>query len=106
MEVYLDNNATTKIDEDVLNAMLPYLKEQYGNPSSIYNIGRNNKKIINKARISIANLLNASKDDIVFTSCGSESNVTAIFSAISNNDKKKYIITRKFEKCSIFETME
>ena len=106
MEVYLDNNATTKIDEEVLNEMIPYLKEQYGNPSSIYNIGRNNKKIINKARISIANLLNASKDDIVFTSCGSESNVTAIFSAIRNNPKKKHIITTKVEHSSIIETME
>ena len=80
--IYLDNNATTKTDEEVLNAMLPYLKEEYGNPSSIYAFGRSVKDEINKSRGNIAKLLNTNPDKILFTSSGSESNVTAIMSCI------------------------
>ena len=103
--IYLDNNATTKVDDTVLNAMLPYLKEEYGNPSSTYSFGKKVKDEITKARNNIAGLLNANQDSIVFTSCGSESNVSAIMSLININSSKKHIITTKVEHASIIETM-
>ena len=103
--IYFDNNATTKIDEEVFNAMLPYLKEEYGNPSSIYSIGRKTKEEITKARENIAKLLNSKPENIIFTSCGSESNITAINSSIKLNPNKKHIITTKVEHASIMEMM-
>ena len=103
--IYLDNNATTKVDDIVLNAMLPYLKEEYGNPSSTYSFGKKVKDEINKARNNIARLLNANPNSIIFTSCGSESNVSAIMSSININPNKKHIITTKVEHASILETM-
>ena len=103
--IYLDNNATTQIDEEVLNAMLPYLKEEYGNPSSTYSFGKNIQKDISKARNNIDKMLNADPDSIIFTSCGSESNVSAIMSSIKINPSKKHIITTKVEHASIMETM-
>ncbi|MDE6284637.1 MAG: aminotransferase class V-fold PLP-dependent enzyme [Bacilli bacterium] len=105
-KIYLDNNATTRCDEGVLKAMLPYLSDQYGNPSSTYSFGKEVKEEIIKARKKIANLLNANEDEIVFTSCASESNVSAIMSAIRNNPTKKHIITTKVEHASIMETMK
>ena len=105
-KIYLDNNATTRIDEVVFNTMLPYLKEEYGNPSSTYSFGKNVKEEINKARSNVARMLNSSSDNIIFTSCGSESNVTAIMSAIKTNPNKKHIITTKVEHASIMETMK
>lgn len=104
--IYLDNNATTKVDEKVLNAMLPYLKNEYGNPSSIYSFGKETKRKIIDARRKIATLLNAEENEIVFTSCASESNVTAIMNAVKNNPDKKHIITTKVEHASIIETMK
>ena len=103
--IYFDNNATTKIDEEVFNAMLPYLKEEYGNPSSIYSIGRKTKEEITKARENIAKLLNSKPENVIFTSCGSESNITAINSSIKLNPNKKHIITTKVEHASIMEMM-
>ncbi len=105
-KIYLDNNATTKCDEEVLNVMLPYLSDKYGNPSSTYSFGRDVKNEITKARENVAKLLNASEDEIIFTSCASESNVTAIMSAIKNYPKKRHIITTKVEHASIIETMK
>lgn len=105
-EIYLDNNATTQCDEQVLNAMLPYLKEQYGNPSSTYSFGKKVKEEISNARNNIAKLLNCCGNEIIFTSCASESNVTAIKNAIANNPLKKHIITTKVEHASIIETMK
>lgn len=104
--VYLDNNATTKCDQEVLNAMLPYLSNQYGNPSSTYSFGKEVKDEITKARRNVAKLLNAEENEIIFTSCASESNVTAIMSAIRNNPEKKHIITTRVEHASIIETMK
>ena len=104
--IYLDNNATTKCDEDVLDAILPYLKDKFGNPSSTYSFGKNIQEDISKARKSIATLLNAEENEIVFTSCASESNATAIMSAVRNNPNKKHIITTKVEHASIIETMK
>ena len=105
-KIYLDNNATTKCDEEVLNVMLPYLKEEYGNPSSMYSFGKEVKNKITEARKNIAKLLNANENEIIFTSCASESNVSAIMSAVSNNPNKKHIITTKVEHASIMETMK
>jgi len=105
-EIYLDNNATTKCDNEVLNAMLPYLKAEYGNPSSLYSFGKKVKEEILKSRKNIATLINADIEEIVFTSCGSESNVTAIMNAVENNPNKKHIVTTKVEHASIIETMK
>lgn len=104
--IYLDNNATTKCDEEVLNAMLPYLKDQYGNPSSTYSFGKEVKEEIKNARRKVAKFLNANEDEIIFTSCASESNVTAIMNAVRNYPNKKHIITTKVEHASIMETMK
>ena len=89
MKIYFDNNATTKCDENVVNAMLPYFTEEYGNPSSTYSFGKEIKDEITKARRNIAKLLNADENEIIFTSCASESNVTAIMNAVNNNPNKK-----------------
>ena len=105
-KIYLDNNATTKVDENVLNVMLPYLSEEYGNPNSTYLFGKKVKDEINKARENVARLLNADPDTIIFTSCGSESNVSAIMNAVKLNPDKKHIITTSVEHASIMETMK
>ena len=102
--IYLDNNATTKVDEEVLKAMLPYLSSEYGNPSSTYNLKIADE--IGKARNSVAKLLNADPKEVIFTSCGSESNVSAIMSSVRLNPDKKHIITTKVEHASIMETMK
>ena len=104
-KIYLDNNATTKVDEDVYKIMEPYLKEEYGNPSSTYEFGKRVKTEIAKARNNIARLFNCNDKQIIFTSCGSESNITAIMSAVNKYPNKKHIITTKVEHASIIETM-
>lgn len=105
-KIYLDNNATTKVNEEVLKVMMPYLKEEYGNPSSIYSFGRGVSDEIKKSRKAVAELLNANENELIFTSCGSESNVSAIMNAIHQNPNKKHIITTKVEHASIMETMK
>ena len=105
MEVYLDNNATTKVDEDVLNEMLPYLKESFANPSSLYEAGQRTRMAVNDARTTVAKLINADDSEIIFTASATESNVTAIMSAARNSNGKKRIITSKIEHASILETM-
>ena len=105
-KIYLDNNATTKCDEEVLNTMLPYLKNEYGNPSSTYSFGKEVKEKLNEARKNVAKLINAEENEIIFTSCASESNVCAIMNAIKNRPNKKHIITTKVEHASIMETMK
>ena len=76
--IYLDNAASTQIHDDVLESMLPYLKEQYGNPSSIHRYGRLARKAIEKARKQIASLINADPSEILLTSGGTESNNTVL----------------------------
>lgn len=105
-KIYFDNNATTKCDEKILKVMLPYWSENYGNPSSIYSFGREIKERISESRKNIANLLNSNENEIIFTSCASESNVTAIMNAVKNNPDKRHIITTKVEHASIIETMK
>jgi cysteine desulfurase len=77
--IYFDNAATTPIDPEVLNVMLPYLTEHFGNPSSIYSYGRENRIAIERARKSVAKILQAHPSEIFFTSGGTESSNTAIF---------------------------
>ena len=75
--IYLDNNATTAIDPQVLDAMLPYLREQYGNPSSAYSFGKKVARAIDQAREQVASLVHCDPAEIVFTSCGTESDNSA-----------------------------
>ncbi len=100
--IYLDNAASTKIHDDVLNSMLPYLKEQYGNPSSIHRYGRLTRKAIHKARKQIASLINADPSEILITSGGTESNNTAIV-GISSQFPGSQIITSSIEHDAILE---
>ena len=100
--IYLDNAASTQIHEDVLDSMLPYLKEQYGNASSIHRYGRMAHKAIEKARKQIASLINADPSEILITSGGTESNNTAL-SGIIVNDSPNKIITSLIEHDAILE---
>jgi len=96
-EVYLDNNATTKVAPEVLQEMLPYFCEYYGNPSSAHNFGANVRKRIDAAREKVAQLIGALPEEIIFTSGGTESDNTAIHSALATQPNKKHIITSKVE---------
>ena len=98
----MDNAASTQIHEDVLNSMLPYLKEQYGNPSSLHRYGRLTHKAIEKARKQIASLINAEPSEIFFTSGGTESNNTAL-RGISMKNPSSQIITSSIEHDAILE---
>ncbi len=100
--IYLDNAASTQIHEDVLNSMLPYLKEQYGNPSSIHRYGRLAHKAIEKARKQIASLINAEPSEILLTSGGTESNNTAL-RGIAMKNTSGQIITSSIEHDAILE---
>ncbi len=96
--IYLDNNATTKVDEQVLEAMLPYFKEEYANPSSMYDFAKKSSDAIKVARKQVQEFLGASSDkEIIFTSCGSESANTAIKGVLANNRTKRHIITTAVE---------
>ncbi len=96
--IYLDNNATTKVDERVLEAMMPYFKEEYANPSSMYNFSKKSSNAIKEARAKIRDFVNAKDEkEIIFTSCGSESANTAIRGVLNYNKTKKHIITTKVE---------
>ena len=100
--IYLDNAASTKIHENVLNSMLPYLKEHYGNPSSMHRYGRLAHKAIEKARKQIASLINAEPSEILLTSGGTESNNTAL-RGIAMKNHSGQIITSSIEHDAILE---
>lgn len=103
--IYLDNNSTTKIDDRVVEAMLPYLYELYANPSSTHNFGFQINKAIQNARNSIAELINSNPNDIVFTSGGTESiNLALKGFAFANQDKGRHIITVKTEHKAVLDT--
>ncbi|MCX7981707.1 MAG: cysteine desulfurase NifS [Syntrophales bacterium] len=95
--IYLDNNATTKVSEEVLAEILPYFSEFYGNPSSMHTFGGQVATKIKEARQQVAALIGASPDEIIFTSCGTESDNTAIRSALLANPNKKHIVTSRVE---------
>lgn len=94
---YLDNNATTRVAPEVVEAMLPFLSEHWGNPSSAYGFGRSVARHLDKARLQLAELINADPREIVFTSCGTEGNNTAIHSAVTLQPDKRHIITTAVE---------
>ena len=105
--VYLDYNATTPIDPEVAREMLPYIQTFFGNPSSSYAIGRSNKEAINRARKQVAGLINAKPQEIVFTSCATESNNLAIHGfVLANKDKGKHIITSAVEHPAVTQVCQ
>ncbi len=95
--IYLDNNASTRVADEVIEAMLPYFGTLYGNPSSMHTFGGQIHRKIENARQEVAELINAEPEEIIFTSCGTESDNTAIMSALQSNPQKKHIITTKVE---------
>ena len=99
--IYTDNNATTKVADEVIEEMLPYFGQLYGNPSSMHTFGDQVVKKIKQARQRVADLINADPDEIVFTSCGTESDNSAVFSALNANPDKKRIITSNVEHPAI-----
>lgn len=103
--VYFDNAATTRVDEEVLKEMLPYFKDCYGNASSIYKFGRESRKAVESAREKIAKVLNCNPNEIYFTAGGSESDNT-IIKGIAHGYKSKgnHIITSKIEHPAVLET--
>ena len=104
---YFDNAATTRVKKEVLEEMLPYFHEKYGNPSSLYSIGRASKKAIEEARKKVANLMNANPNEIYFTGCGSESDNTIIKGIAHTNRKKgKHIITSQIEHPAVLHTCQ
>ena len=108
--IYLDNNATTKIDDKVLEAMMPYLTTEYANPSSMYNFSKKASNVLKDARGVIKDFINAKDEkEIIFTSCGSESANTAIKGVLNYNKSKKHIITSKVEHpcvLNLYQTLE
>lgn len=108
--IYLDNNATTKVDERVLEAMMPYFTTEYANPSSIYDFSKKSSHAIKEARGVIKDFINAKDEkEIIFTSCGSESANTAIKGVLNYNKGKKHIITTKVEHpcvLNLYQTLE
>ena len=105
MEVYLDNNATTKVAPEVYEAMIPFFTKEYGNVSSIHTIGGRVQKYLDEARTKVAALINADPSEIIFTSCGSESDNTAIRGTLEAYPQKKHIITSRVEHPAILSTV-
>lgn len=101
---YFDNGATTALKQEVIDEMIPYFNEVYGNPSSIYALSRNAKKAIENAREQIANLICADKQEIYFTSGGTEADNMAIRGTMEINKVKNHIITTKIEHPAILNT--
>lgn len=108
MTIYADNAATTKISEKALNAMLPFLTEIYGNPSSLHSLGQQAKEFLEQARIDIAKAISASPREIYFTSGGSETDNQAIRTAayIGLKQGKNHIISSKFEHHAVLHTLK
>ena len=101
-DIYLDNNATTMVDPVVVEAMLPFFTEQFGNPSSLHSFGNKVGQALKKARKQVQTLLGAEHDsEIIFTSCGTESDSTAILSALKAQPERKEIITTVVEHPAI-----
>ena len=99
--IYLDNNATTQVAPEVLEAMLPYFHDLYGNPSSMHTFGGQVGRRIRQAREQVAALIGAFADEIIFTSCGTESDNTAIRSALATFPEKRHLVTTRVEHPAI-----
>jgi len=105
--IYFDNAATTRVSKAALEAMLPFLNEEYGNPSSIYAVGRQAKKAVEEARRRVATAIGAMPEEIFFTGCGTESNNWALKSAAALLEKKgKHIISTAIEHPAVLETLK
>lgn len=104
--IYVDNNATTRVAPEVLEEMLPYFTELYGNPSSMHSFGGNVARKIKEARERTAEMIGATPGEILFTSCGTESDSTAIRAALISNPDKKHIITSRVEHPAIKNLFE
>jgi cysteine desulfurase len=99
--IYLDHNATTPVLPEVLEAMMPYFTEAWGNPSSSYRFSEQPKMAMNAARAKVASLINANPSEVVFTSCATESNNTALHAALASQPEKRHIITSEVEHSSV-----
>jgi len=95
--IYMDNNATTRVAPEVVDAMMPFLTDCYGNPSSMHTFGGMVGRAIEQARAQVAELLGADPEEIVFTSCGTESDSTAILSALQTYPENRHVITTRVE---------
>jgi cysteine desulfurase len=104
--IYLDNNATTRVDPTVVEAMLPYLTDLYGNPSSGYRFGQKVAKALEEAREQVAGLLGCEPGEILFTSCGTESTNAAIHSALLMDRDRQHIVTTRVEHSATLKTCE
>jgi cysteine desulfurase len=100
--IYLDNNATTRIAPEVLDEMSPYLTDYYGNPSSMHTFGGKLQSKIEEARAKVAELIGAEAEEIVFTSCGTESDNTALMAAAESFPQKRHIVTTRVEHPAVF----
>lgn len=101
--IYLDNNATTSVVPEVLESMLPWLGERYGNPSGGYRFGRQARAAIGRAKEQVASLIGAHPEEIIFTSCGTESNNTALRSSLAMRPQRKAILTSTVEHSAVDE---
>ncbi len=104
--IYMDNNATTRVAPEVLEEMLPYFSELYGNPSSMHTFGGSVGARLKTARRQVATLIGALPEEIIFTSCGTESDSTAIHAAIRSNPEKRHIITTRVEHPAVKNQIE
>ena len=105
MKIYLDNAATTALDQEVIDAMLPVMEFKYGNPSSIHSYGREARTLIETSRKTVANLLNVSPAEIFFTSCGTEANNMAIRCSVRDLGLK-HVISSRIEHHAVELTLE
>src|SRR6476620_2534257 len=94
---YFDNNATTRVAPEVVEAMVPFLSDLWGNPSSAYQFGKQVAGHVEEARSKVAALINADPKEVVFTSCGTESNNSAIQSALVLQPQKRHLVTTRVE---------
>jgi len=104
--VYLDNNATTQVAPEVIEALTPYLHDLYGNPSSAHSFGGQVARKLKEAREQVASLLGATPEEIIFTSCGTESDNTAILSALATERDKRHVVTSRVEHPAIISLCE
>ncbi len=104
--IYLDNNATTQVDPAVFEAMMPWLRDEYGNPSSVYSLGKRAAGALDVAREQVSALINCTPAELLFTSCGSESINSAILSAASIDPDKTHIVTTAVEHSATIKLCE
>jgi cysteine desulfurase len=103
---YFDNNATTRVAPEVVDAMIPFLRDFWGNPSSAYSFGSQVAKRVEEAREKVAALIGAEPKEIIFTSCGTESNNAVLQSALATQPGKRHILTTAVEHSAIIKHCE